>query len=174
MTWLSVALAVGGLLILGLMVVLSLRKRPVALPTTRPQTETLNRQRVVASLARIVPAEQRVRFEAASFPDLEAFMQAALALCAPESARFVATHSNDGPQQAHCVSFEKHTFRATVNPAVGLESAEPLLALINKALGAASSARRVAMLFDQHSHWFAVLEPGYAARLQRVGVAVAP
>lgn len=173
MTWLSVALA-GGFLIIGVLVVLSRRKPPLALPSTRPQTETLNRQRVMASLARIVPADQRVRFEAASFADLQAFMQAALALCGPESARFAATHSTDGAQQAHCVSFEKHTFRATVNPAVGLESAEPLLGLINKALGAASSARRVAMLFDQHSHWFAVLEPGYAARLQRVGVTVVP
>lgn len=171
--WLSVALAVGGVLIIVVLVALSMRKVPPALPA-RPRTETLNRARVIASLARIVPAAQRVRFDPAAFADLPAFVQAVLELCGPESARFVATHSNEGDQQAHVVSFQKHSFRATVPPVVGLESAAPLLGLVNKALAASSSARRVGMLFDQQSHWFAVLEPGYGARLQRVGVIVEP
>lgn len=174
MTWLSVALALGGVLIIGVLVALSMRKVAVALPLAKPHAETPNRSRVIASLARIVPAAQRVRFDAAAYVDLTAFVQAVLALCAPESARFVATHSNDGEQQAHTVSFEKHSFRATVPSPVALESTGPLLGLINKALAASSSARRVAMLFDQQSHWFAVLEPGYSARLQRVGVVVDP
>ncbi|MDP1823950.1 MAG: hypothetical protein Q8L48_11935 [Archangium sp.] len=171
---LSAALALGGIAIIVAMVVLSMRKVPLALPPVKPHSETPNRARVIASLARIVPASQRVRFDPAAYPDLAAFVQAVFALCGTESVRFVATHSRDGEQQAHTVSFEKHSFKATVPSPVALESTGPLLVLINKALAASSSARRVGMLFDQQHHWFAVLEPGYSARLQRVGVVVEP
>ena len=174
MTWVSVALAIGGVGIIVVMVVLSMRKVQVLPPAALPHAQTPNRQRVIASLARIVPSSQRVKFEAASFADLKGFMEAALALCGAESARFVSAVTPEGEQQAHSVSFEKHTFRATVPALVGVESAGPLLGIINKALAASSSARRMGMLFDQQSHWFAVLEPGYAARLQRVGVVVEP
>lgn len=173
-TLLSVALALVSLLIIVILVVLSLRKVPTVLSQARPHSETPNRQRVVASLARIVPSSQRVRFDAAAYPDLPMFMRAALALCSPESARFVAEHTAEGQQESHSVRIEKHTFRATVPAIVGLDSAEPLLKLINQALTVTRSARRVALLFDQQNHWFAVLEPGFAARLQRVGVQVAP
>jgi hypothetical protein len=171
--WLSIGLAAGGVLIIVVLVVLSMSKAPPALPA-KLRSEAPNRARVVASLARIVPEAQRVRFDAAAFADLPAFVRAVFDLCAPESTRFVATHSSEGEQQAHVVTFQKHTFRATVPPGVGLASAVPLLGLINKALTAANSSRRVGMLFDQQSHWFAVLEPGYSARLQRVGVIVEP
>lgn len=174
LTLLSLALALGGVLTLVVLVVLSMRKVPLVLAASRPHAEAPNRQRVIASLARIVPASQRVRFEPASFPDLTGFMRAALALCAPESARFVITSTAEGEQQAHSVGFEKHTFRATVPAAVGWESAEALLRLINLALQASNSARRMALLFDQQTRWFAVLEPGFAERLQRVGVEVLP
>jgi hypothetical protein len=173
-TLLSVALALGSVLIIVVLVVLSLRKVPVAVSVLRPHGETPNRQRVIASLARIVPSSQRVRFDAAAFADLPAFMRAVTTLCGAEATRFVVAHTAEGQQESHSVSFEKHTYRATVPAFVGLESAEPLLKLLNQALEVSKSARRVALLFDQQSHWFAVLEPGFAARLQRVGVQVAP
>ena len=174
MTWLSVALALGVVAVIVVMVVLSMRKVPTVRPSAPSRLDTPNRQRVIASLARIVPSSQRVKFDPAAFPALSDFMKAALALAAPDSARFVASHSIDGTQQSHSVTFEKHTFKATVPATVELGSVEPLLGLINSALNASNSSRRVGMLFDQQHHWFAVLEPGYAARLQRVGVVVEP
>lgn len=171
---LFVALGLGSIAIIGLSVVISRRRVPVALPAARPHQEAHNRQRVIASLARIVPASQRVRFDPAAFVDVPTLMQAMLTLCGADGARFVAAHTAEGEQQSHSVSFEKHTFRATVPASVDLASARSLLGLINGALNASSSARRVGMLFDQQHHWFAVLEPGFAARLQRVGVSVEP
>ncbi|MDP2272586.1 MAG: hypothetical protein Q8N23_24755 [Archangium sp.] len=174
MTMLSVALAVAGVVVIGVLVVMSTRKLPTMASAVKPHQETHNRQRVIASLARIVPSSQRVRFDPAAFADLSSFIKAVLELAAPDTARFVPAHSNDGQQQSHSVTFEKHTFRATVPAQVELSSVEPLLGIVNGALNASHSSRRVAMLFDQQHHWFAVLEPGYAARLQRVGVVVEP
>jgi hypothetical protein len=173
-TTLAVVLAVVSVGIIVVLVALSMRKVPVVLTAAQPHAEKPNRQRVIASLARIVPPSQRERFEPASLPDLPAFMKAVLALCGPEGTRLVVAHSTEGNQQSHSVTFEKHTFRATLPSVVGLESAEPLLGIINQGLAAAKSARRVGMLFDQQQHWFAVLEPGFAARLRRVGVLVVP
>ncbi len=173
-TLLVAALALGGLTFAGVLIALSMRKVAPAQSTAKPHGETFNRARVIASLARIVPTSQRVKFDAASFSDLPTFMRAALDLCGPEGARFVAAHTADGEQQSHSVTFEKHTFRVTVPAQVELKNVEPLLGLINEALEASKSARRVGMLFDQQTHWFAVLEPGFAARLERVGVLVAP
>ena len=174
MTILSVALAVVSFLIIAVLIVMSMRKVPVTITAAQPHAEGPNRKRVMASLARIVPPTQRVRFEAEAYPDVAAFANAAIALCGAEGARFSAAHTTDGRVESHAVSVDKYTFRANVPAAVGAESAEALLKLINQALKATSSARRMALLFDQQSHWFAVLEPGYAARLQRVGVVVAP
>ena len=104
---LAVALAIGGLLVIGVMVVLSMRKVTPALSAAKPHAETFNRARVIASLARIVPASQRVKFEPAAFPDLPMFMRAALDLCGADGARFVVAHTTEGEQQSHSISFEK-------------------------------------------------------------------
>jgi hypothetical protein len=173
MTTLAAVLAVVSVLIV-VLVALSLRKVPVVLTAAQPHTQKPNRQRVIASLARIVPAAQRQRFEPGSLADLPALMQAVLALCGPDGARLVVAHTSDGPLQSHSVTFEKHTFRASLPAVVALESAEPLLKLINQGLAASKSPRSVGLLFDQQTHWFAVLEPGFAARLRRVGVLVVP
>lgn len=171
---LSVALAVVAGSVILVLVVLSTRKLPTMTVLAKPHQETHNRQRVIASLARIVPSSQRVRFDPAAFADLPSFLQAVLELGAPDTAPLTAAHVTEGQQQTHSVTFEKHTFKVTVPANVELSSAAPLLGIVNSALNAAHSPRRVAMLFDQQHHWFAVLEPGHAARLARVGVGVEP
>jgi hypothetical protein len=173
LTTLAVVLA-GVVALLVVLAVLSLRKVPVVLTAAQPHAQTPDRQRVAASLARIVPPAQRERFEPAALADLSALMKAVLALCGPDGARLVVSHTTDGALQSHSVSFAKHTFRATLPAAVALENAGPLLALINQGLAASKSPRSVGLLFDQQQHWVAVLEPGFAARLRRVGVLVVP
>ena len=174
MTLLFVALAVVVGSAILVLVVLSTRKLPTMAALAKPHHETHNRQRVIASLARIVPSSQRVRFDPAAFADLPSFLEAVFALGAPDTARLSAAHVTEGQQQSHSVTFEKHTYKVTVPANVELSTVEPLLGIVNSALNAAHSSRRLAMLFDQQQHWFAVLEPGHAARLERVGVVVEP
>lgn len=166
----------GGLLLLLTLAVMSMRKVPVALPSTTLAGEGPSQRRVLEALLRIVPDSRRVPFEAEAYADLSSFLTAALTLCGPEGSSFVAGPT-DGRPEAPSLSVGKHTFRTPPAPnegvvPVGLATAEQVLGLINQALKVTRSAKRMALLFDQKRHWLAMLEPGFASRLQRVGVRV--